>query len=387
MNDRSVSPGNETVRGQTAGHEIRVVWHEKPDADLLHSLWASLPGGARCSAFQTPQFVECFFQEMAPEVCDTYGVLAAYRPGLPDPLALLPIIRFRKGPVRVASTPDLGVADQNGPVLSAAIASEGDETVQAVMSAMIEAIPDADVVDIKKLHASIGSARNPFFLHPKATVESSSLYLDAEALLAAGASSGKGIYKKTRVNFRKLQSEGVQLVEATTPEERVKILETLMVYRAERFKALGRANSLKQDNRENFYLALAAKGGRENPLKVLALMSGDDIVAVTALLVEDGCATGILISIGPEQWQRFSPGMVALVQSIYWARDNNIRLYGFGTGLQAYKSRFGAKEQSTRRLLLPFTVKGLAATTALKAKRSLRATLDRLKHQKNSQTA
>ena len=109
--------GQETFRGQVAGQKLHVVWHEKPGADLLRSLWASLPGGAICSAFQAPRFVECFFQEMAPAACDTFGVLAAYRPGLQDPLALLPLIRFRKGPVRIASTPDLGVADQNGPVL------------------------------------------------------------------------------------------------------------------------------------------------------------------------------------------------------------------------------------------------------------------------------
>ncbi len=76
-----------------------------------------------------------------------------------------------------------------------------------------------------------------------------------------------------------------------------------------------------------------------------------------------------------------------LVQSIYWARDNNIRIYSFGTGLQAYKSRFGAMEQSTRRLLLPLTAKGHAAITALKAKQGLRETVDRWKHRKTAQTA
>ena len=379
--------GKETFRGQVAGQNLHVVWHEKPGVDLLRSLWASLPGGAICSAFQAPRFVECFFQEMAPAACDTFGVLAAYRAGLQDPLALLPLIRFRKGPVRIASTPDLGVADQNGPVLSEALASEGAETVQAVMSAMIEAIPDADVVDIKKLHVSIGSADNPFFVHPNASPESSSLFLETDALLAAGAKSGISIYKKARVNFRKLQSEDVQLVEATTPEERVKILEALIVSKEERFKALGRANSMKQDNRENFYRALAAQAGLENPLKVLALRYGHDAIAVVAMLVEDGYATLILISIGAEQWHRFSPGMVALVQSIYWARDNNIRVYGFGTGHQGYKSRFGATEQPTRRLLLPLTVKGHAAITALKAKRSFQETVDRWKHRKTAQTA
>jgi CelD/BcsL family acetyltransferase involved in cellulose biosynthesis len=383
----SVAAGNDRSGGQVAGHELHVVWHEKPGAELLQSLWASLPGGAVCSAFQTRQFVECFFQEMAPAASDTFGVLAAYRAGMQDPLALLPLIRFRKGPFRIASTPDLGVADQNGPVLSAALASEGNEPVQAVMSALLEAIPDTDVVDIKKLHASIGSAHNPFFLHPKASAESSTLYFDADALIAAEASSGKGIYKKTRGTLRKLQNEGVQLVEATTPEERVKLLEGLMACRAERFKALGRVNSLKQDNRESFYRALAAHAGRGNPLKILALTSSGDIVAVIASLVEEGCATGILISIGPEQWHRFSPGIVVLVQSIYWARDNNIRIYSFGTGLQAYKSRFGAKEQSTRRLLLPLTVKGRAAIMALKAKRGLLDTVDRWKRRKASQTA
>lgn len=375
----SVMAGGKTGPAYPASNRTNIVWHEKPGADVLASLWSSLSDGVVCSSFQTKEFVDCFFRELAPATCETFGVLAAYWQDNPAPCALLPLIRYRKGPVRIASSPDLGVADQNAPVLSRAFANEDSAVVQAVAFDMIGAISGADVLDIRKLHASMGDTSNPLFWHPGATGESSTLFLDADALAASGTGAQKGVYKKSRASFRKIEKEGVRLVEAASAGERLEILETLMVHREQRFNSLGRRNTLKQDNRENFYRALAAQPGRDNPLKVLALKTDTSIVAAVAMLVNEGHLNGILISIGAEQWHRYSPGMVMLVQSLYWARDNNMKIYNFGAGLQAYKSRFGATEQPTRRLLLPLNAKGWAAITAVKARQHAKEMLKAFK--------
>ncbi|MCK7610593.1 GNAT family N-acetyltransferase [Roseibium sediminicola] len=349
-----------------------VLWHERPDFAQLTALWDMLPGGAVSSPFQTPEFLDCFFRGLAPGTCETFGVLAAHRPGAAEPCVLLPLIHYSKGSVRFASCPDLGVSDQNAPVLSRSQAGDGEAMVLAMCSDMMWGIKGADVVDVKKVHGTIGTTPNPLFHLPEAMDESATLFFDADALAAVGqGSKKKGVYKKAGASFRKLEKEGVRLVEVTSPAARLDILDAMMAMREERFRTLGRANSLKQDNREGFYRSLAGHSGSGNPIRILALKTDEELVAAVVMLAKDRFVNGILTSIGSERWQRFSPGMVMLVQSVYWARDNGIRIYNFGTGLQAYKSRFGAVEQPTRRLLVPLTIKGRAAVMAFNAKRRI----------------
>jgi len=355
-----------------------IVWHERPDFRRLTDLWGALAGGGVCSSFQTPEFLDSFFQNIAPGKCETFGVLAAHQPGASEPSALLPLIRYKKGPVRLASFPDLGVSDQNAPVLSRSLAEGGRERGQAICFDLIRGITGADLVDVQKIHGTVGETPNPLFQRPGAIDESATLYLDAEALAAAGKEPKKGVYKKAKVYFRKLQAEGVRLVEVTSPVERLEILDAMMVLREERFRSIGRQNSLKQDNRENFYRSLVGHPGAGNPTRVLVLKSDEEIVAAMVLFADDQSCNVILISIGSERWQKFSPGIVMFVQSVYWARDNGFRIYNFGTGLQAYKSRFGTVEQPTQRLLVPLTVTGWAAIRALKARKRTREILSRL---------
>jgi CelD/BcsL family acetyltransferase involved in cellulose biosynthesis len=362
--------------------EIEIGWHERPDFGQLSALWDGLKGGAVCSPFQTPQFLDSFFRGVAPGKCDTFGVLAARRIGAEEPCALLPVIRYSRGPVRFASCPDLGVSDQNAPVLARALAGKGQATVQTICSALIQSVSGADVLDVAKLHELIGETPNPLFHHPDTIEESATLHFDEDTLASAGPNSKRGVYKKAGASFRKLQKEGVRLVEVTGKAARLDILDAVMALREERFRSLGRENTLKQDNREEFYRFLAGHSGAGNPIRILALKSDDELVAAVVMLARDEFVNGILISIGAERWRRFSPGIVMLVQSVYWARDNGIRTYNFGTGLQAYKHRFGAEEQPTRRLLVPLTVKGRAAVMALKAKKRARDLLADLKEKK-----
>ena len=377
--------GTEAGSGGMGSGQAGIIWHDQPDFASLQALWGALPGGAVCTPFQTPEFLDSFFRGVAPGICETFGVLSAHWNGAVEPCALMPVIRYSKGPVRFASCADLGVSDQNAPVLSQVLAGESPAMARTVCSQMLRAISGADVVDVKKLHAFIGETPNPLFHLKGGIEESATLYFDEETLAAAGQDSKRGVYKKAAASFRKLQKQGVRLVEVTGEAERLDMLDTMMALREERFRSLGRANSLKQDNRENFYRSLAGHVGKGNPTRMLALKSDDDLVAAVVMLADKETVNGILIAIGAERWHRLSPGIVMLVQSVYWARDNGIRVYNFGTGLQAYKNRFGAAEQPTRRLLMPLTVKGWIAVAALKARRRANGILNSLKERRPGQ--
>lgn len=357
----------------------RVTWHHAPDLAQLEELWRSLPGGAVCLPFQAPAFLDSFFRKLAPGSCEAFGILAAHRQDEAGPCMLLPLIRYRKGPVRIASCPDLGVSDQNASVLSRALVNDGPEAARSVAADMIAAVPGADVVDIKKIPPLIGDVANPLFDQPQAAGEGEALVFDGDMMAAVTRNPTRSVYKKARSNFRKLQSDGVDLCLVADALERRDVLDTMIAQRDQRFRSLGRRNSLKQDNREDFYRDLAGQAGSDTPFQILALRREDEVVAAVAMLVNGANANGVLISIGAERWHRYSPGIVVLIRSLYWSLENGVQSYSFGPGLQAYKNRFGAMEQQTRRLVAPLNATGLAAVKALHVKQGARALIERLR--------
>jgi CelD/BcsL family acetyltransferase involved in cellulose biosynthesis len=141
-----------------------------------------------------------------------------------------------------------------------------------------------------------------------------------------------------------------------------------LLQRSVRFGELGRANSIETDNRDNFYRYLADNTDPDNPFKLFALKTDTEVVAVAALMAHGDIANGVLISIGDASWHRLSPGIVLLVQTLRWARENKISNFSFGTGLQAYKQRFGAARQPVRRLLRPLSLKGQTFVLASRVK-------------------
>lgn len=289
--------------------------------------------------------------------------------------ALLPVIAYQRGPVSVLTMPDLGLADQNGPVLSRELAAR-PHLAKRLCDALVAALGTADLVDVQKIGPLIGEVDNPLF-HLASTVEAGGiLVFEAEDLATIETRFGKSVYKEARTKFRKLQQAGVNLVEVKEPAERLANLGMLLRQRADRFASLGREDLLQDEGRVAFYRALAASHDPDNPLKILALKKEQEVVATVALMAHGDIANGVLVSMGDPSWRRLSPGTVLLVQSILWARDRGIRSFSFGTGLQAYKQRFGAVQRPCRRLLLPTSLKGNAFVKALRAKQAARAILE-----------
>jgi len=374
MNDGPVETAIEVeaphlgTQAATRQPHVKIKRYHEPASEQLEALWNSLPGGSHYSPFQSVEFVHAFRTQIASAEDMHFAVLGASLGKALAPDMLLPVVTSRRGPCRIASMPDMGLADQNAPVMSQRLTGD-PQAARVLCRALLRSVPGADLVDMSKLSPRIGEVENPLY-HMQETIEAEgTLVFDADALADAGSTSSKSVYKEARTKFRKLLKAGVELVEVTAPEERQSYLEMLLKQRADRFAALGRENSLQRPGRADFYRALAGSTGLDNPLRILALKKDDEIVATTVLMVHNGIANGVLTSMGDPSWHRLSPGIVLLIQAVNWARDHKVTSFNFGTGLQNYKHRFGANELTNRRLLLPLNVKGWVAVKALKAKK------------------
>lgn len=345
-------------------------WLEAPSLPSLRRLWAELPGEAISTPFQTPEFLQAFQETQCRRGESNLAVLAFCAKGRAEtPIMILPLVRYRRGPLRVASIPDFGVSDQNAPVLSPDALARPAQLATAIRSAF-EAVQDVDLVDIRKLHKHIGNAANPLFVLDEGIPESSTLCLDLQGNSSAAGWGGKSIYKKTSSKYRRLVEAGVTLVEARGPEDRLAVFESLAAQRAERFGQLGREDSLQREERTAFYKRLATLETDDSPLKALSLKRGDETVAAMMLLAAGAQTTAVLVSIGDPKWHGYSPGMVLFAKAIEWAAANGCRRFSFGTGQQEYKQRFGGEEHPTRRLLLPLNARGRLFVRARDAHRT-----------------
>lgn len=365
-----------TGGGNDRSVQFKIARHTRPSFEQLKTLWTRLEGGAVASPFQMPMFLAAFHQHIAPSTCRRPLTLLSATPnGSEAPAALLPLVTVRRGPVKVVTMPDLGLADQNAPVLSRQLAKDPHLAGEAC-DALLDAVGGGDILDIPKVSPLIGTTANPLFDGPETVEAGRTYHFDADGLAAMDAPGGKSVFKEARSKFRKLQSQGVALLEVTDPAERRALLEALLEQREARFAALDRDNSIESGNRADFYKALSEADAEDCPFKMLALKKDEEVVASVVLMVHGESANGILVSIGDVAWHRLSPGIVLVVQSLKWARENGIRNFSFGTGLQDYKKRFGAQEMPTRRLLRPLTVKGRVFATALHAKLRAKSLLE-----------
>lgn len=358
-----------SLRGDAA-FSVRCHRLRSPSLRDMRRLWADLPGGGVSTPFQTPEFLHAFQETQCRETDGELWVMTFEEAGKTDaPFMLLPLARYRRGPLRVVGVPDFGLSDQNAPVVGVTALGQTARLAGMIRS-LFGALDDVDLVDIQKVHPHVGNAENPIYAVEGGMHETSTLCLDLTGNAGSACWRRKSIYKKTRSKYRRLVEAGVELFEARTPADRLALFRTLAAQRAERFRQLGREDSLDRDDRAAFYTCLASLDGADGPVRALSLRRGEETVAAMILLAAGAQATAVLVSIGDPEWHGYSPGMVLFAQAIEWAAANGCRRFSFGTGEQEYKQRFGGQEQQTRRLLLPLNARGRLFVRARDAHRS-----------------
>jgi|GEM_PF-2675957 len=343
---------------------------QAPTLEELRRLRASLPGEALSTPFQTPEFLHAFQETQCADGDRTLSVVAfAADETSGRPFMLLPLLRYRRGPVRIVSIPDLNLADQTAPVLSSGFLLPPAEA-GALISGFLAGIEDADLIDIHKMHPTVQGVPNPIFALPFGHRDGTDLQIELTETADGTAWWKKSIYKKARSKFRRLENEGVRFTEAGTAEDNLSIYWALAAQRKNRFRDLDRDDNLQEDGCSSFYETLASTKGADMPFRAFALRRGTEVVGALAVLVSGTEATAVLISIGASRWHHLSPGMVLFTKAIEWAAGHGIRHFNFGTGQQLYKQRFGGRELQSRRLMMPLNARGAMFVRAWEAKRT-----------------
>lgn len=363
------------IRLPEAGSRLTGRVHKAPDRATLEALWQSMPGGAISTPFQTPEILSA----MQRHIMSTQGaglrVLEIRDFATNLPVMLVPLCVYRRGPVRMGSIPDFGLVDQCAPVL-AGDAVLDDGLVELLWGFIREALADVDLVDIKKIPPRVAGVPNPLHGFSGSQLQDPVYALDLTAGEGPDGWRRKHVYKEARGKYRKFAAEGFSFVEAESEAERFRIMAELRRQRSQRFEEKHWHNTLEEEPAQlNYVDALLREDGPDRPVRLFALQDGEQVAGAICALARGKALSAMLISMGGEEWRRFSPGLVLFARLIDWAGENGYTELCFGSGVQFYKSRFGGAPWPVHAYARPLTTAG----NAYLALRRLKAVAKRLK--------
>ncbi|NBN79086.1 GNAT family N-acetyltransferase [Microvirga tunisiensis] len=343
-----------------AGSRFATILHRSPDRDQLERLYETLPGGAVATPFQTPAVLDALARHVVTGQGGQLRLLEIREESLGSPVLMVPLCVSRRGPVRMGGLPDFDLFDQCAPVLAADVELD-PETAPHLWTHVIEALSDVDLVDVKKIPPRIAGRLNPLYAIAPATEPCPMYTLDLTAGQGEDGWRRKHVYKEARGKFRKLQAEGIDFVEATTPAERADVMAELRRQRSLRFQEKQWHNTLEEDPAQvRYFDDLLREGGNRQPLRLFALRDDSRFAGAICAMSEGLALSATLISMGGDEWRRFSPGLVLFARLIDWAERQGYTELCFGAGVQFYKTRFGGDPWPMHALTRPLTTAGNA---------------------------
>jgi CelD/BcsL family acetyltransferase involved in cellulose biosynthesis len=283
------------------------------------------------------------------------------------------------GPFRVARF--MGGSHANGNFAAADprwLARMDSEALRRLFQAIAKARPDIDLIALERLLPDLDGIANPFLSLRHFASPNLSLAVDLtggfDALLSRA--SGKRKRKKHRSQTRKFDAVGShRRIEARSPDEAGRLLNTFFEMKEARFRKMGIANVFGDDRTRAFFKALfgQALAQDEPPFQLHGLEVAGKLRAVTGssrsgkrLICEFG-------AIAEDDLAHTSPGDFLFFDNIQDACEAGFAVYDFSVGDELYKRQWCDMETQHREVLVPLTLKGRALGQALRQGARLKA--------------
>lgn len=291
------------------------------------------------------------------------------RDGDGEPVVGLPLVLERKGLRRIGFA-DGGLADYNGPVLGRD-APQNAAGAAKIWTALVRALPKADVIRFERMPAQIGTMANPLALLPRArpaTVGGLDL-----RLIGSYAEWRQALPRRYRMELGRCARRFEALPGARF--ERVREMgssafDALEQLQRERVDALEMPYVLDEPDARAFYRRLAADlSGGAGVLTTLVANGG----IVAALFGLRSGSRYIMLRIGADAaYARMSPARHLITQTMEALRAEGVEYFDFGLGDYAYKRKLGALPIDLFDLVAARSPFGVAEATAFRLKARLR---------------
>ncbi|MGY3033295.1 CelD/BcsL family acetyltransferase involved in cellulose biosynthesis [Bradyrhizobium sp. USDA 4354] len=280
------------------------------------------------------------FQDVAPLI----AVISDAATG--EDIAIVPMISHIRRGIRIVEFADLGVSDNNAPVLAldAALDAGATDAINRALIGALRALPDRfDLLRLKKMPAQVGGRPNP--LVSLGRIGSSSLNGN---LVLMGDD-----YDDYQASIKRLQMPrcwrvfsrhaGARFEIAADVVRAHELLDVTDVQQQARMQKLGSPFVLNDETHARFYREVVRRGLAEGYAMVSALVCDEGVVA-TAFGVRHGATYFLLrISHAGDSWSSCSPGLLVIQRTMAALHAQGVRRFDLSIGNQAYKRRFGAE--------------------------------------------
>jgi len=261
-------------------------------------------------------------------------------------IAVVPMISHTRRGIRVVEFADLGVSDNNAPILAcdAALDAAGARMIGAALVDGLRALPDRfDLLRLKKMPAYVGAKPNPLVTlgRPGSCSLNGNLVLTGDDYADYQASIKRLQLPRCWRVFSRLGSARFEI--ATDVERAREFLYVMDVQQEERMRQLRSPFVLNDDAHARFYREVARQGVAEGYAVISALVCDKGIVATT-LGVRHGATYFLLrISHTGKTWANFSPGLLVTEHTMAALHAQGVRRFDLSIGNQDYKRRLGAE--------------------------------------------
>ncbi len=287
---------------------------------------------------------------------------------------LLPLCRRIEDRLSIICFADWGLSDYNAPLVADDLQLD-DAQINTLMQAVCKTLPDADLLKLEKLPATINQIDNPLCAI-NGVQESNLSHYGIEI-----AGSWEDYWSGLKRNFRKdqrrrwrvLEKRGeVSFIWAQDPEQALSLFETLIVQQHNRLHGLDLPYLLDNGKMKKFYQRLIRKACKNGPIIFTALLVDDQPVA-TLCGFGDGRRYAMTLS-GYEtgDWSKCSPGRLLTERTMQTLHENGYNYFDFTIGDEPYKKYFAKQQGPLQELYRPLGWKALPRVSWMKFKANQR---------------
>jgi CelD/BcsL family acetyltransferase involved in cellulose biosynthesis len=312
------------------------------------------------------------------------------------PAFLLPLGRIRRGPLNVASFLGSKHANFNfGLWRRDLVKSFTAEDIRSVMDQIAAARYQVDVFNLLSQPLSWEGFVNPLTFLPHQSSPSDGVRL---ALRAPGEELVKTVLSpamrgRLRTKERRLQRlKGYRYIQATTPAEVDRLLDTFFSLKAAHMAAQALPNIFAEPGNEAFLREACHQGlsTGNSLIEIHALEADGELLALFAGITDGRRFSGMFNTYTLSDNARQSPGLVLLTHIIAKLADRGMQVFDLGVGEAHYKTFFCKEPEPLFDSFLPLTPLGrIAAFSAgfsyrmkrrIKRSRALWNLVGRLRH-------
>ncbi|WP_262047892.1 GNAT family N-acetyltransferase [Bradyrhizobium sp. Bra78] len=301
------------------------------------------PSAGHRTAFQHGHWLGAWyeaFHDLAPLIAVVSDVATG------KDIAMVPMISHVRRGIRIVEFADLGVSDNNAPILAldAALDAVATDAIGKALIDALRALPDRfDLLRLKKMPAQIGGKPNPLVSLGRV----GSCSLNGNLVLTGDD------YEDYQASIKRMQMPrcwrvfsrhaGARFEIATDVTRARELLDVMDVQQQARMRKLGSRFVLNDEAHARFYREVARQGVADGYAVISALVCDETVVATT-LGVRSGATYFLLrISHAGDSWSSCSPGLLVTERTMATLHAEGVRRFDLSIGNQGYKRRFGAE--------------------------------------------